>query len=198
MTEKNKKNEKLIYNNITFSDAKIATPLTGKKNRFTLFHVDLSAMEWRTLFLVSLSCSDLKFVTSSILDAIQKQATRLIDNPTTDPLETLTHQRSVSTLFLFYRTYQGLCSDEIISSKAYFYLCIITLITNFVSITNDWRNKKWTRILAMASVLESYKQARPKKVLEIIGSKINFSYFTLVVWKFFPIIAILKQKKMFL
>ena len=48
------------------------------------------------------------------LDANQKRAIRLIDDPTlTASLDSLGHRRSLSALSLFYRYYHGMCSDDL-------------------------------------------------------------------------------------
>ena len=44
----------------------------------------------------------------------QKRPIQLIDDPAlTAPLKSLAHQRSVSVISLFYRYYQGMCSDKL-------------------------------------------------------------------------------------
>ena len=58
------------------------------------------------------------------LDAIQKRAIKLIGDPAlTNSLNSLAHRRIISALFLYYKYYHGVCSDElksIIHSKALF------------------------------------------------------------------------------
>ncbi|CAH1955634.1 unnamed protein product [Acanthoscelides obtectus] len=51
-----------------------------------------------------------------MLDAVQRRAVRLIDDSSlTDSLGTLSHQRAVVDLPLFYRYTNGLCSSELSS-----------------------------------------------------------------------------------
>jgi hypothetical protein len=54
--------------------------------------------------------------TLSILDAIQRRAVRLINDPLlTQRLPSLAHRRAVGDLSLFYRYFYGFCSDELSS-----------------------------------------------------------------------------------
>ncbi|CAH1971574.1 unnamed protein product [Acanthoscelides obtectus] len=54
--------------------------------------------------------------TLSMLDAVQRRAVRLIDDSSlTGSLGTLSHQRAVGDLALFYRYTNGLCSSELSS-----------------------------------------------------------------------------------
>ncbi|CAH2235743.1 jg11402 [Pararge aegeria aegeria] len=52
-------------------------------------------------------------------DRIQKRAVQLVDNPKlTCSLEPLGHRRDVSSLYVFYRLYNGECSEELFALRS--------------------------------------------------------------------------------